>query len=461
VKTHYKLFGPRVGFAYSVLPKTVVRGGYSVMYTHRGAVGGRGGGRTGTGTLGLSASPSFTSLDQGISPAFNWDAGVPAYDKPPFFDATLGTAFNGSGKTGSTMQFGDPDIGGKPPYYQNWNFGVERALTATLTLSVSYVGSNGHFQGGGGRSIWSNQIDPRYLALGNLLQSQATPANIAAANAIIPGIKLPFPTYTGTISQMLRPFPQYPGITDLWGDVANASYNSMQVVVNKRLSHGLSLNSNYVYAKAFSDDTGSRSAYNWKTEKAQQIDPAHTINVLFVYALPFGKGQSVASQNSAVNAIIGGWLISGITTYRSGQLFGNIVASCNLPNAGGCYADYAPGFTGDVRINGNYGSGDVRTTPYVNKAAFANPAAFTYGTTPRNGAYGLRGPSNSNQSLSVKREFAIREHWKLAIQADALNVFNWVRFAVPNLNITSANFGLITATANSPRVVQLNARFNF
>jgi hypothetical protein len=461
IDTHYKLFGPRLGFAYAVMPKTVIRGGYSVMYTRRGAVGGRGGARTGTGTLGLSASPAFTSLDSGISPAFYWDGGVPAFDKPPFIDPTLGTAFNGSGKTGSTMQYGDPQIGGKPPYYQNWNIGLERSLTGTLTLGFNYVGSNGHFQGGGGRGIWSGQMDPRYLPLGNLLQSQATAANIAAANAIIPGVKLPFPTFVGTISQMLRPFPQYPGISDLWGDVANANYNSLQVIVNKRLSHGLVLNSNYVFSKAFSDDTGSRSAYNWKTEKAQQVDPSHTLNVLLVYSMPFGKGQKFTSSNRITQGLMSGWKISSITTYRSGTLLASILASCNLPNAASCYADYNPTFSGDVRINGNYGSGDVRTVSYLNKSAFASPAAFTYGTTPRTGAYGLRGPSNSNQSVSLKREFAVKERFKFGIQADALNVFNWVRFANPNLTVTSANFGQITAISNSPRVVQLNARFSF
>src|ERR1039457_7135296 len=111
-------------------------------------------------------------------------------------------------------------------------------------LTVNYVGSNGHFQGGGGRSIWSDQIEPKYLALGNLLTQQATAANLVAANKIVPGIALPFATFTGTISQMLRPFPQYPGVTDLWGDVANDNYNSLQVIVNKKLSHGLTVNAN-------------------------------------------------------------------------------------------------------------------------------------------------------------------------------------------------------------------------
>jgi hypothetical protein len=464
INTDYKLFGPRIGINYTLTSKTVIRTGYTIMYTHRGAVGGRGNARTGTGTLGYSASPSFVSPDSGPTPALYWDQGVPPYSLPPFFDPTLGTGFNGSGKAASTMTYGDPEIGGRPPRYQNWNFGFEQALTQTLNLGVNYVGSNGHFLSGGGRSFWSDQINPKYLALGNLLQATATPANIAAANAIIPGIGLPFSTYSGSISQMLRPFPQYSNVIDAWGDVANSSYNSLQVTLNKRLSHGLVVNANYVWSKAFGDDAGTRSAYNWKTEKAQQIDPANTLNVLLVYSLPFGKSQRFGSGNRAVQLLAGGWQLSGITTYRSGQLFGTIGASCNTPNAGSCYADYNPAFSGPVRIGGNYGSGDVKgSAVYLDKNAFKSPAAFNYGDTPRTGAFGLRGPSNSNQSVSLRREFAIRETWKFSLQADALNVFNWVRFAAPNINITNSNFGKITAvaTGSSPRVVQFVARLNF
>src|SRR5262249_46744745 len=135
------------------------------------------------------------------------------------------------------------------------------------TLSLAYVGSNGHHLGGGGRGYWSDQIDPKYLVLGSLLQSQATPSNLASANRIIP-VALPYPSFTGTISQMLRPFPQYQGVSDLWGDVASSNYNSMQLTLRKALSRGLTFNFNYTWAKGFDDTAGSRSAYNWKTEKA-------------------------------------------------------------------------------------------------------------------------------------------------------------------------------------------------
>ena len=473
VDTNYLNFGPRLGIAFSLNDKTVLRAGYSIMYTHRGAVGGRNGGRFGTDVLGYSANPSFTSPNQGISPAFNWNNGVPPYQQPPFFDPTFGTDYNGTGSAPASPTFGDPAIGGTPPRYQNWNFSMERALTQNLMLGAAYVGSNGHFLGGGGRGIWSDQIDPRYLVLGNLLQQQATPANIAAANAILPGIALPYPAFTGSISQMLRPFPQYSGISDIWGDVGNSNYNSLQVTATQRLSHGLTFNFNYTYAKAF-DDTGANaisaqafslgSAYNWVNEKARSQLPLHALNFLFAYDLPFGKGKKFAAGRSIVDQLVGNWQLSGITTYRGGVPIGAIGAACNLPNAGGCLANYNPNFEGPFRINGGWGSGNLlgsNPTTFLDKNAFASPAAFTYGNTPRSAVFGIENPGTYGQDLSLRRVFPIRESIKLAFQADAFNIFNFVAFSAPATNITSSNFGRITSQANGPRTLQLSARITF
>ena len=467
VNTDWKLFGPRVGIAYSLgsSARTVVRAGYSIQYTHRGGVGGRVGGRTGTGTVGLSATPAFTaSTGTNYDPAFFWDNGLPAYQRPPFFDPTYGSTFNGISKVGATMQFGDPQLGGVPPRYQNWNFSIDRAVTSTITLGAAYIGSNGHFLGGGGRSTWSDQINPRYLALGNLLTAQATGANISAANAIVPGIALPFPTFTGSISQMLRPFPQYPGISDLWGDVANSHYNSLQVTAAKNMSHGLIFNFNYTYAKGMDDTAGSGSAYNWGVQRARSIIPAHVLNLLFVYDLPFGKGKAFGGGNKLVSTIAGGWQLSGITTYRGSLPVGTIAASCNLPSAGSCYASYAAGFSGPVRINGGYGSGNLlgsNTTTFLDVKAFVSPAAYTYGTTPRTAVDGITLPGSYGQDVSLKRTFPIRERVHFIFQADAINVFNFVNFSGPNLSITSSAFGKITSQSNSPRVLQLAARISF
>jgi hypothetical protein len=97
---------------------------------------------------------------------------------------------------------------------------------------------------------------------------------------------------------------------------------------------------------------------------------------------------------------------------------GTIAATCNLPNAGGCQAIYNQSFTGPVRINGDWGSGDL-TGPnppaFLDRNAFANPAAYTYGDTPLTGVYGLRAPHAINQDLSLKRTFAIRESMRFSI----------------------------------------------
>ena len=125
-----------------------------MMYTRHGAVGGRGGAREGTGKLGFTAAPGFTSADT-FSPAFDWDDGVPAYQKPPFIDATLNTGFTTERPTGGSVAFDNPEEGARPPRYQNWNFSIQRAITSSMTLTAGYVGGNGKLLRGGGLGIWS------------------------------------------------------------------------------------------------------------------------------------------------------------------------------------------------------------------------------------------------------------------------------------------------------------------
>ena len=463
VKTHYGNLGPRLGLAYAISNKTVVRAGYSVMYSRRGAVGGTTtGGQTGTGLLGYSASPSFTSPDGGISPAFYWGNGVPAYQAAPFFVPTLNTGYTTTVPQGSSINYGDPDIGGRPPRYLNWNVGLMREVVPTVTLGVTYVGSDGHFLSGAPRGMWSSQINPAYLALGNLLLSSATPANLASAKAIVPGIALPYSNFSGSIAQMLLPFPQYSSVTDLWGNVGNSTYNSLQVTAQKTMSHGLSASLNYVWAKGF-DDLSYRSGYFVDRAPTATI-PDHVLHAMFAYRLPFGKGQQWLAGNRAVEAIVSGWNVSGITTYQAGAGIGTIAAACNLPSAGSCYASYNPNFSGPVRINGSWGSGNLSgsvTPSFIAVGAFVSPAAYTYGNTPRTMAFGLRGPGLYDQDISLRREFRYHEHWRLAFEADAFNVANWTCFSNPATNITSSNFGKITAQSNTPRVVQFAAKLSF
>ncbi len=452
INTYYRALGPRVGFAFSLNDKTVVRGGYGMMYSRSGAVGGRDGARIGTGLTGINANAPIASPNGSFAPALFWDSGIPAYAKGPIYDETYQTGFNGRG-TGGAVTFGDPFS--QPPRYQNWNLSIQRSLTNSLVVTAAYVGSNGKQLRGGGRGIYSNQIDPKYLVLGNLLTQSATPANVAAAAAIAPGVKLPFATFSGTIAQMLRPFPQYNGVSDVYGNVGQSNYNALQLSVQQRLSRGLTFNLNYTFSKALGTINGNRSAYI-QEKNLSTTDQPHLLNAFYTYELPFGKGRRFNPDNIAVRAVVSGWQLTGITRYASGAPLGPFIANCNVPQAGTCWASYNPAFTGSAKLEGDGG-----VAPFINAAAFISPASFTYGNTPATGAYGLRNPSFFNQDLTLTRNFQIRENLRFVFGADSFNLFNNVRLGSINTNITGANFGKAAAQVNLPRVFQFKLRVEF
>jgi len=458
IKTHMNNWGPRLGFAYKLNDKTVIRSAWGVMYSRHGAVGGRGGAREGTGKLGFTAAPGFVSLNT-FDPAFNWNDGVPAYQKPPFFDATLNTGFITERPSGGAVAFDNPAEGARPPRYQNWNFSVQRAVTSSMTVTAGYVGGNGKLLRGGGLGMWSGQIHPRYLPLGNLLTAQVNATTLAQVRAIVPDVTLPFTNFRGTFAQMLRPFPQYSGVNADFVNLANSNYNSLQLTLAKRFASGLTFNINHTWSKTLSDAGAGRSAYFWQQEKTHgESDRRHVFNAMIVYQTKF------ALQDAWAKRFANGWRISSITRLRSGLPYGVIAASCTLPNAGGCRASYNAAFTGPVRINGEWGSGDLlgARPVFLDRAAFANPAPYAYGNTPGAGSYGLYGPGFWNEDLSLTRDFALTERFKLSFTTEAFNVTNAVLFNGPaSLDINNANFGRITSQQNAPRSLQLALRLSF
>jgi hypothetical protein len=298
-------------------------------------------------------------------------------------------------------------------------------------------------------------MDPRYLVLGNLLTQNATAANVAAAAAIVPGVALPFPTFVGTIAQMLRPFPQYNSVANVYGNVGQSNYNALQLSVQQRLAHGLTFNLNYTRSKALGTINGNRSAYI-QEKNLSTTDQPNLLNAFYSYDLPFGKGRALNPDNAVARAIVSGWQMLGITRYASGTPLGPFTANCNVPQAGTCWANFNPSFSGDVKLAGE---GSVR--PFINAAAFVNPAAFTYGNTQATGTYGLRAPHFVNQDLSLSRNFQVLENLRFVFGADSFNLFNNVRLGNLNTNINNANFGRASAQVNLPRVFQFKLRLEF
>jgi hypothetical protein len=254
---------------------------------------------------------------------------------------------------------------------------------------------------------------------------------------------------------MLRPFPQYNSVSDVYGNVGQSNYNALQLSVQQRLSTGLTFNVNYTYSKALGTINGNRSAYI-QEKSLSTTDQPHLLNAFYTYELPFGKGRRFNPDNSIVRAVVSGWQITGITRYASGTPLGPFTANCNVPQAGTCWASFNPAFTGDVRLKGDGG-----VTPFINVAAFVSPAPFTYGNTPATGAYGLRNPHFVNQDLTLTRDFKLRENLRFVFGVDSFNLFNNVRLGNIGTNITNSNFGKAAAQVNLPRVFQFKARIEF
>jgi len=471
VNSHYKNFGPRLGAAYKLNDKTVLRAGYAIMYVHVGGVGGRNNSRQGLSQLGYTATNNSTSPGNN-APAYYWDSGVPPIAQaPPFIDPTYGTGYITANPTGvQNPTYGDPNLGGKPPYYENWNFGIQRSLTGSMTVGVAYTASLGKYLPGpdNGGSALINATPLQYLALGPLLTATANAANIAKAQAIFPNIAMPFPNFVGTIGQMLRPFPQYGAISSPWFDVGQSNYQGLQATFNRRFAGGLTFTGGYTFSKELDNLLASaRDPFDYDLEKSRgSIDHTHVFIGTVSYQLPFGAGRHFNPGNAAARALISGWNLAGIVTFATGAPLALTGSACNAGGIlGTCIPNYNPAWTGsNVRINGNYGDGNVlgsSPTSYLDRTAFVAPLAYTFGDLPRTGVYGLNAPYNADVDLSVRREFVIHENVKLAIQGDAFNVNNAVHFSAPGTNPDQASFGTLTSQVNQPRKLQLNARITF
>ncbi len=225
-----------------------------------------------------------------------------------------------------------------------------------MILELGYDGTTSHFDGvQGGVGIYSNQINPKYLALGNLLNQPETPTTLAQAQAQFPEITVPFATFAGSIGQMLRPFPQYSAAggsfegPDPWASFGTSGYNSFQARLSRRMTNGLYFLASYTKSKLF-DDGGDavqffnqtlRSAYNLRAERSvSSYDRAEVLSFSEVYTLPFGKGQLLGGGNAVADAIIGGWQLSGIEQYSSGTPIGTIFGALQRSLLGRRYSSH-------------------------------------------------------------------------------------------------------------------------
>jgi Carboxypeptidase regulatory-like domain/TonB dependent receptor-like, beta-barrel len=534
VHSYWKNWGPHVGFAYELTNKTVIRGGFATLYSHGGGTGGASGAGTGPSQLGFTSSVSWAAnaAGPGAGPVFylnnssgyqalglgNANLGgpgysVPAIQAPGAVSQTLnvGNTVDSSGnyiKASGAPTFADFYVSGRAPEFNFWNFGIDREISNNISISIDYAGSESHFLYGASnmRGLYAGQVNPIYYPLGGLLNSAATPANVAKAQAIIPSITVPYAGFEAaastsggagqaTIGRMLTWMPQFSGTSDIWGDsTANASYHALQISAHKRMSNGLDITANYTYSKQIDDAGTQRDGYaipasltlNGKGWAQNRIDRSisatsvpQNLAVFGTYHMPFGAGSFGGSANPVVKQVIKGWELGGTFTYSSGTPLLVTSSNCTDPFAGTCMPDVNPKYTSKtIRENGSWGKGitaaNFSAIHYLvnsqdgsctaGACPFSDPQAYMFGDAARVLAYdGLRNPGSYSLNGSVSRTFDITERWKFVFRADCQNIPNKVTFGGIQASMDSTAFGEVSsATGNTgSRDFQFSGRINF
>ena len=479
-ETRMNAFGPRLGVAYQLNSKTVIRSGGAIYYQPLREDGNADNGIQGFGGT-FGATGNF--LSNGIS--FLTKNGLAAFAaqiqnlKPPIADPQTLT-----GNLFQQSPFFYFSKTGRSAYFSDWQISIERTLTNDSVFRATYHGVVGNKLIS--RQQSQNQLDPRYWAIYGSLLGNTISSVINNPIVVGAGFKLPYASYPTNLQlqQALRPYPQFSGIdSNASGqNDGHSTYHALETSFEHRFSKGLYLTFTYTFCKLISTSNGEdanrdtlgavQNQYNRRLDKsvAYNEDTPHNFHIGYSYDLPIGKGKPLLSKMpSVLNAVFGNWKVSGIHTYVSGT---PLWISCgqNFFGAGSnARCSFAPGATtGQIPLinpawnwsHDNIGTTALGRIPYLNPAAFVLPANMTYGDTPRQMSY-LRRPWTVNEDLAILKNFVIHEKASLEIRASAANAPNRVVFGAPNTTQSSADFGRITGTGNSPRTVQFGARVSF
>ncbi len=494
VATYPYAIAPRLGAAYQLNGKTVIRAGWGLTY----------------GSLAPTASQPATS-GMGFNtitvpgPGNGVAAGV--LSQPLVFDqkALYGASYDpGLFVVPGTAVQGAPSLvdrnGGRPPRVNQWNISLQREVIKDLVVEAAFLGNHSVWlnTGAGGsfadatiaNLINYDAVSPAVLAsrgLGDLTNATTRTllsSTITSAVAVAAGFKLPyagFPT-SGTVLQSLRPYPQFSGIGQLWAPLGSSWYDALQIKMTKRFSHGLSATAAYAFSKSLDSSTNAGSIYDRSSFKGLAVNDIPNILSLSVdYTVPaFGTIR----RNRFASALLADWRLGTIDTWQSGAL----LASPTSSNSIGSYV--ATGYTRQVRVAGvplylkdpNCGCIDPTQETILNPAAWQDQAAGVPGS---NIVYynDFRSQRRPIVSGGLGKTFKIRERMAFSIRAEFFNLFNQnLSLANPStsspatpptrsnglltggfgfLNYTGIVSNSVNSSLPTPRTGQLVARFQF
>ncbi len=442
--TDLKGWDPRFGFAYQLAKHSVMRGGFGVFHAPSSLAASGAEGRDGFQSVTL-----FVSAANGVTPA--------NYVSNPFPGGLLPITGNSRGlltSVGTNIMDGLLGVN-RVPYTENWNFNLQQQLPGAVLLQAGYVGNRGvqlSYQGVNLDQLRPEQLSPQ------LQQQVANPFF-----GLIPSG--PLSTATVPYSYLAAPFPQYTMIAMQYTPGATSIYNSVQLKAEKQFGSGFTFLASYTGQKLIDDysitavvgaNAAIQNRYNLRGERAvSSIDVSQLLTLSYVYELPVGKGKRFGrGWNRAANAALGNWQINGITSFATGLPL--VVTTQNTSGSGS--AVLRPNNNGQsAKLSGSL---ETRLNEYFNTSVFSQPAPFTFGNTGRT-LPDVRAPGLKNFDLSLFKNLPLAERFSLQIRAEAFNALNTPRFGAPNTSLNSAQFGVISTQANSPRQLQFALKLLF
>jgi carboxypeptidase family protein len=401
LKYDYNNFAPRIGFAWQPLDnsKTVVRGGAGVFYNVQPA---------GNGVLGM-----LFNFPARLPQTFNSTLAAPITLNNPFPGAVPTTApTNGS----LTMTAIDENF--VTAYITQWGLSIQREVGSDIAFEIGYLGSKGC-----------------HLPLNRNL-NQATPG---------PAQQI----------QSRRPYPQFGNIT--WIEsVANSTYHSLELKVEKRYTKGLSLLASYTFSKSIDNSPGistsssassaiAQNTRNLSSERGlSDFDVRHRVVISAIWEIPLGKGHKMFGS-SPLAYIFGGWQTSGILSVQSGRPFTAVMSG-----------DFSNTLNRNDRPNliGDPNSGPKTVEQWFNKEAFQPTTTGSFGTAGRNI---IIGPGFRNLDFALSRNFKVTERLRIQFRTELFNALNHANFNYPESTFNTSSFGQI-ASALDPRQLQFGLK---
>jgi hypothetical protein len=449
--THMALFAPRVGFAYRVTNRTVVRSGYGIFFVQNDGSG---------GAQLTSVTQSWVpTVDAELTPASTFSNPFPTgllqppQRSPNYQTLLLGTGISAPVPGAAAQHFG---------YLQQWNFNVERELPGGVVVEAAYAGAKGtHLVGG----PVLDQLPDQFLALGGAALTRQVPNPFYG---LVPFGTLAQPTVQA--GQLLRPYPEYTGVTAANDGNRDSIYHSMQVKVEKRFRQGGTVLAAYTWSKNIGDiETGMswleagplagiQNNNNLRQERAVSgFDVPQRLIVSYVYDLPLGKGKRLLGNvNGVADRFASGWGINGISTFQAGFPL-TLTTSTNITDSfgGGSRPNYVAGCNLSVS-----GPAQARLTQWLNTSCFTAPPAATFGNLGRT-LSAVRTAGINNFDFVVFKDTRLTERVALQFRTEFFNIFNRVQFGPPGEALGNAQFGVINSQLNLPRLVQMALRVRY